>query len=99
IKAPNRYASELHREETRARRDWILRRMREAGALDHKEFARARGTSIRLGAKIPSITGGHFVDMVRREGREQHAVSRSAMALSGSSQHSMRIFNESPRAS
>ena len=77
IKAPNRYASELHREETRARRDWILRRMREAGALDHKEFARARGTSIRLGAKIPSITGGHFVDMVRREGREQHAVSRS----------------------
>jgi penicillin-binding protein 1B len=71
VRAPNRYGSDLHRREAKARRDWILRRMHEAGDIDRGKLARAERAPVRLLSVVPAAApGGYFVDMVRREVRE-----------------------------
>ena len=69
-KAPNNYNPTRFPEAARIRRDWVLERMAEDGAITREEAARARAEPIvpRLQRRPETVAvGQHFTEEVRRE--------------------------------
>ncbi len=69
-KAPSNYNPVRHPEAARARRDWVLERMAEDGAITRDEAARARAEAlIPRPQRRPDMVqvGQHFTEEVRRE--------------------------------
>ncbi len=68
-KAPNNYNPSIHPDAAKARRDWVIGRMLEDGAISTTEAALARATplEVRQRAKTEFIKAGYFSEEVRRE--------------------------------
>ncbi len=68
-KAPNNYNPTIHPDAARIRRNWVIGRMLEDGAISPAEAARARATplEVRRRTKTEFIKAGYFSEEVRRE--------------------------------
>jgi penicillin-binding protein 1A len=69
-KAPNNYHPVRHPEAAKARRDWVIGRMREDGLLSDAEAEQARRTPFQVrgrGGEIETVRAEYFSEEVRRE--------------------------------
>jgi penicillin-binding protein 1A len=68
-KAPNNYNPIKHPKAALGRRDWVVRRMAEDGAISAEEakYARARLIGINRREEAEFVTGDYFAEEVRRE--------------------------------
>jgi penicillin-binding protein 1A len=68
-KAPNSYHPVRHAERARARRDWVLGRMREDGYITEAEFQTARAEPITMRSRSADdiVRADYFAEEVRRE--------------------------------
>ncbi|HEX2116084.1 MAG TPA: penicillin-binding protein 1A [Alphaproteobacteria bacterium] len=68
-KAPNNYHPFRHPEAAKARRDWVISRMREDGVITEAEAEQARGTpfQVRGRGEVEVVRAEYFAEEVRRE--------------------------------
>jgi penicillin-binding protein 1A len=73
-KAPSWYHPERRPEAAKARRDWVIGRMLEDGAIDQAEAERAIAEPLALRQRAPTetVSADYFVEEVRRELVAQH---------------------------
>jgi penicillin-binding protein 1A len=73
-KAPSWYHPERRPEAAKARRDWVIGRMLEDGAIDRAEAERAIAEPLVLRQRAPTemVSADYFVEEVRRELVAQH---------------------------
>jgi penicillin-binding protein 1B len=64
IQAPTLYDPRRHPDQSRKRRDIVLRVMRRAGLLDEEQYAAARATPIHVANDFPVRPAPYFVDYV-----------------------------------
>ncbi|WP_149539553.1 penicillin-binding protein 1A [Siccirubricoccus phaeus] len=100
-KAPNNYNPQRNPDAARARRDWVLDRMAEDGAVTRAEAEQAKAEPIiPRPARRPDVVpvGQHFTEEVRRElvariGQDQALRTRLSLGRSDSS--AAELVNES----
>jgi penicillin-binding protein 1A len=68
-KAPNNYNPVRNPEAAKSRRDWVIGRMREDGAISDAEAQEARATpfTVRARGETDSVRADYFAEEVRRE--------------------------------
>ena len=68
-KAPNNYQIEDHAEEARARRDWIIARMYDDGAITEEEMTKAQSRPLAMHAQkiLEDVDGRYFNEDIRRD--------------------------------
>ena len=73
-KAPSWYHPERRPEAAKARRDWVIGRMLDDGAIDRAEAERAAAEPLVLHQRAPTemVSADYFVEEVRRELVAQH---------------------------
>lgn len=77
-KAPNNYNPVRYPEAAKARRDWVLGRMREDGVIDEATFEQARRTPLQVRGRgeVESLRADFFAEEIRRELLQRYGEKR-----------------------